>query len=138
MTTSTRKTPAKKTAARSPGPDVALVDRAIAEANVDESSFPVMIGIHQLPRRRKAEMLDALQRVNLEDIDVLMKAAADGSVEAAAKFWHVLADLEDMLAAFALDEDAFRMWAEASSEVELMALMSRTVTEAGEASSSSS
>lgn len=135
--TTTKKAPAKK-AVKQTAPDADAVEKAIAAVNVDETGFPKMVGIHQMPRRRRAEMLRAVQKLDLDELDVLMKSASGGNLEAAARFFEALADVEDLLAAFAEDPALFRMWADDATEAELLVLMSRTVSDVGEADSSSS
>ncbi len=113
----------------------------IVAANVDVSTFPVMASLHQLPRRQRADLVEAFSRLpEMDTVEGLMRAAAaeGASMADKASMLRVMADIEDMLATCAVEPDRFRLWAQTADEVDLIVLLGQVVADSGEAPSSSS
>jgi uncharacterized protein HemY len=92
-----------------------LIDEVAAELGEDA---PVMLGLHQITKRRRLRAKLARQ---IEDIDPLMRrldAAERAGVldKQHADTFELMADIEDFLREFAADRDEFDEWVDTRDE----------------------
>lgn len=122
-------------------PAAGYSDALLAETMQQMSGAPTLRAVHQLNRRRRAELTHLLGDI-LPRSARLEKAIAESSSGVTiqdADVMDLLADVEDLLAMLAVDSDNFAMWATEATDVQLLALFAQFAGsfQSGEANSSS-
>jgi hypothetical protein len=130
-----RKKPAKKTAAHTAA---GYSDELIAGVSLDGA--PQLAEMHQLNRRKRAEIVQAVEAMLPTVTNLQAAGGPTGTGVGAGALMALVADAEDLLVTVAVNEDVFRVWAAKADDLQLLALFAKFAgsMSSGEANSSSS